>query len=194
MSADQKNSDSPASLLAEFDSVDALLAAAEAIRAKGYTRFEAFSPFAVKGLDKAMGARPTRLPWIVLMLGLSGMVGGLAMMWWTNATDLAVPSFLRGYPFITSGKPVFSLPANIPVVFEITVLLSAFGAFFGMLAMNGLPRLHNPLFEIERFRRVTADRFFVVIDSADAAFEPGPTADLLQSLGALSVEQVWERA
>jgi hypothetical protein len=179
-------------LLAEFDSADDLLTAAKAVRKDGYTRWDTHSPFPVHGMDKVMQVRPTRLPWIVLIMGLTGTLGGLLLVWWTNATSFDVPYALRGYAFLISGKPIFSLPANIPVIFETTVLLAGFGAVFGMLGLNGLPRLYNPLFMSDRFRRATADRFFIAIEAKDPQFDRGRTARLLQSSGATAVEELEE--
>ena len=133
-------------LLAEFESVEKLLAAAEAIRKAGYTRFDAHSPIPVHGLDEAMGIRPTRLPLVVLLGGAAGCAGGLLLQWWTNAVD---------YPYMISGKPLFSLPANIPVAFETTILFAALTALVAMLALNGLPRLYHPLFTNRAFKRAT---------------------------------------
>ena len=103
-------------LVAEFDNVDDLLEACEQIRDQGYTRWDSHTPFPVHGVDQAMGIRSTVLPWIVLVAGVIGLLTGLLMQWWTNAID---------YPLVISGKPFFSLPANIPVIFELTVLFSA---------------------------------------------------------------------
>ena len=113
-------------VLAEFEAADELVAAAEAVRDAGFTRWDTYSPFPVHGIDRAMGLRDTGLPWLVLGGGAAGALGGLLMQWWMNAQD---------YQFMISGKPLFSLPANIPVIFELTILLSAFAAFFGMLTL-----------------------------------------------------------
>jgi len=177
-------------LLAEFDNVDDLLAAAAAVRRKGYTRWDVHTPFPVHGMDDVMRIPRTKLPWIVFFMGLTGTLGGLFLVWWTNATSFPVPYALRGYEFIISGKPLFSLPANIPVIFETTVLLAAFGAVFGMLALNRLPMLYNPLFKSERFRRVTSDRFFISVQARDPKFDRVRTAGLLLELKARAVEEV----
>jgi len=158
-----------------------VMAAARKVRDAGYERWDVHSPFPIHGIDNAMGIRPTILPYLVLGGGLAGLAGGLGLAWYTNAYD---------YPFFISGKPVFSLPANIPVIFETTVLLAAFGAVFGMLLLNRLPKLHNPLFRSERFVRVTDDRFFVVISTADPNFDATETRRLLEQAGALSIEEV----
>ena len=168
--------------LVEFDSVDALLEGAERVRDAGYTRWDAHSPFPVHGLDGAMGIRSTRLPLLVFAAGLGGTAAGILLQWWTNAVD---------YPFLISGKPLFSLPANIPVAFETTILFAAIAALLGMLAFNGLPQLYHPLFTSRAFRRVTDDRFFISVEACDPIFDRLATRELLGALpGALQVEEV----
>lgn len=168
-------------LLAEFEDVDQIMRAARAVRREGYRSWDVHSPFPIHGLDHAMGTRPTILPWLVLMGGLMGLVGGLFLQYYTMAVD---------YKFMISGKPFFSLPAFIPVTFETTILGAALTAVFGMLALNRLPMLYNPLFKSARFRRVTSDRFFVVIDASDPKFDEQRTSGLLASLGATAIERV----
>jgi hypothetical protein len=178
-------------LLAEFEEED-LVAAAGGLRAAGLTRWEACSPFPVHGLDEAAGSRPTRLPWLTLIGGLTGMALGLALCWWTNATSFPLASPLRGNPMLASGKPIFSLPANIPVIFETTILFGALATVFGMLWRNRLPRLYHPVFRHGRFRRATRDGFFLVIEAADPVFHRNRIAALLQDLGAIAVEDIPE--
>jgi hypothetical protein len=89
-----------------------------------------------------------------------------------------------------SGKPFWSFPANVPIMFELTVLFASYTAVFGMLGLNGLPRLYNPLFKNDRFRRATSDRFFVVIDATDPKFNEEQTTRLLLDAGAKAVERV----
>jgi hypothetical protein len=168
-------------LLAEYPSVDQVLKAARAVRRAGFSRWDVHSPFPIHGIDYAMGIRPTVLPWIVLVGGITGLVSAILLQWYCNAYD---------YKFLISGKPIWSFPANVPIMFELTVLFSAFTAVFGMLGLNGLPRLYNPLFKSERFRRVTTDRFFIVIDSSDPKFNEQETTRLLTDAGALGVERV----
>jgi hypothetical protein len=168
-------------LLAEFNDVPHIMQAAKKVRAGGYKIWDVHSPFPIHGIDAAIGIRPTILPWLILGGGLFGLFGGLTLQWYTNAFD---------YPFLISGKPFFSLPANIPIIFECTVLCSALTAVFGMLGLNRLPLLYNPLFKSERFRRVTNDKFFIVIDGSDAKFDTTLTAEFLQSIGATAVETI----
>ena len=168
-------------LLAEFDTPRAVYHACEAVRNAGYTRWDAHTPFPVHGLDGAMGLKPTRLPWIVLVMGLTGASSGLLLQWWTSAID---------YPLVISGKPFFSWQAFVPVIFELMVLFSALGCVFGMLALNRLPRPHHPLFSAERFARATDDRFFISIESDDPKFDAQASAQLLRDAGATAVETV----
>jgi hypothetical protein len=168
-------------VLAEFTTVDGLLGAARAVRKAGYTVWDTHTPFPVHGIDRAQGIRPTILPWIVLCAGTFGCFFALWLEWYTNAHD---------YPFPISGKPFWSLPANVPIIFELTVLCSAFTAGLGMLALNRLPMLYNPLFKSDRFRRATNDRFFVVIDATDPKFDSAGTPEFLKSLGAEAVESI----
>src|ERR1700688_3764246 len=122
----------------ELKEVDEHANADPAPRAAGYKVWAVPSPFPIHGIDAVIGIRPTILPWLVLGGGLTGLLSGLGLQWFTNAFD---------YPFLISGKPIFSLPANIPVIFELTVLFSALTAVFGMLGLNRLPMLYNPLFK-----------------------------------------------
>ncbi len=168
---------------AEFDSVDTLLAACRRVRDAGYTQTDAYTPFPVHGIDKALGIKPTHLPWISLACGLTGVTIGLVMQCWMNGID---------YKYIISGKPFISLPAFMPVSFELTILLASFGAFFGMLALNGLPRFNNPLFSKPRFDRATDDKFFLYIDAKDSRYDASGVAQFLTDLGGQHVDQVVE--
>jgi len=167
-------------LVAEFVSDEELIGAARCLRDAGYTRWDVFSPYPIHGIDQAMGIRPTRLPWFVLVAGLTGGVLAILMQWWTNAVD---------YQFLISGKPLFSLPANIPVTFEVIILFSAFTTFLGMLVLNRLAEFHHPLFSSERFARVTSDRFAIVVEASDPIFNDTSTRELLDDAGSLEVEE-----
>ena len=168
-------------VLAEFDSVDVLLPAVEKVRKAGFTAFDVHTPIPLHGLDEAMGIRPSRIPLVVLGGGLAGATAGLALQWWTNAVD---------YPFKISGKPLFGLPAAIPVAFELTVLLAALGAVVALVVANGWPQFYHPLLKVERFRRASQDRYFVSVEADDPRFERAAVVALLTSLGATAVEEV----
>ena len=166
-------------VLAEFESPGALTRAATMVRDQGFARWDCHSPFPIHGLDLAMGLRRTLVPWIVFVGGTLGCAAGLLLQWWTNAHD---------YRLIVSDKPMWSLPANIPVAFELTVLFAALSAFAALFLFNRLPRFFHPVFRSERFRRVTSDGFFITIESSDPRFDVERTEALLRSAGARHVE------
>lgn len=172
-----------AGILGEFETVDEIMAVCSKVRDAGYIRWDSYTPFPVHGIDRAMGIKRTLLPKIVFGAGLTGLMVGLGMQYWMNAVD---------YPYIISGKPLFSLPAQIPIIFELVILFSALTTFGGMLALNGLPQLHHPLDSSDAFRRVTTDRFFVYIEAADPNFDPETIERLYQSAGSARIEAIYE--
>lgn len=171
----------PLLYLAEYETAADVMHAAEKVRDAGYGRWDVHTPFAVHGMNKAMGMGDSHVGWIVLAMGLTGFSIAFLLMWWTNGLD---------YPIIVGGKPGFALPSMVPVMFELTVLLSAFGAVFGMLGLNQLPRHHHPVFFSERFLRVTDDRFFISIEASDAQFDLDETKLLLESTNPSHLELI----
>ncbi|MFT5199675.1 MAG: hypothetical protein ACI87O_002346, partial [Planctomycetota bacterium] len=178
-SSDQDQHVPPVAVMGIFNDVDTLVKASRRMRDAGYTKWEAHSSFPIHGLDKAAGIKPSILPWIVLCCGLIGTTCAFSMQYFMNAYD---------YKYIISGKPFNSLPASIPVMFEMTILFSAFGAFFGMLILNKFPRWSNPLFRVPEFQRITSDRFAIVVDAKDPLYE-GKGA-FLNEIGAAQVVEV----
>ncbi|MEM7157784.1 MAG: DUF3341 domain-containing protein [Myxococcota bacterium] len=168
-------------LLAEYETPADLYKACEKVRDAGYGAWDAHTPFPVHGLEKAMGLRPSIVPWIVFVMGFSGASLGFLLQWWTSVVD---------YPLIISGKPYNSYPAFVPVVFELGILLGSFGAVFGMFGLNRLPTLYHSLFNSSRFSRVTDDRFYISIEARDPKYDPEKTRELLDSTQALHIEEV----
>jgi hypothetical protein len=168
-------------LMAEFDTPEALLEAAQRAYDAGYRRMDAYSPFPVDGLAEAVGFRHTRLPLIVLIGGILGGIGGFWLQYWISVID---------YPLNVGGKPYNSWPAFIPVTFETTVLAAALTAVLAMLALNGLPMPYHPVFNVERFALASRDRFFLCIESADRKFEREATGRFLEGLAPRSLSEV----
>ena len=166
-------------VLAEFDSAKDIFHACEKVRDQGFQKWDAHTPFPVHGLDKAMGLGPSRLPWIVLAMALIGGSGGFALQAWIN---------VEAYPMVISGKPFLSWQAFVPVTFELTVLLGAFGAIFGMWFLNRLPQWYHSTFKSARFLKFSDDKFFITIESIDPQFDPSKTQSFLKELGAKHVE------
>ena len=182
-------------LCAEYADVTAVTEAAAVIRDAGFKHWDVYSPFPIHGIDAAMGIRPTILPWLVLAGGLTGCFTGISMTAWINAFQAKMPFPLdwvnfQGYQFFISGKPLWSLTANIPVIFECTVLFSVLTTVFGMLLLNKLPMLYHPLFKLENFRRATSDRFFIAVDAGDAVYDADKTLELLKSTNPVAIETV----
>lgn len=182
----RRNNQAPAVILAEFTSAHDVLHAAEQVRDAGYVRWDTHTPFPVHGMDRAMGLKDSRLGWIVIVFALTGLSGAFVMMHWMNGID---------YPTIVGDKPAGApgtLPSMVPIMFELTILLSAFGAVLGMLGLNRLPRHHHPVFASDRFRLASDDRFFISIEADDPKFDVDRTRALLQEAHAHTVEVIEE--
>jgi hypothetical protein len=171
-------------ILAEFKNPKALVDASKKVVEAGYDKFDTYTPYPIHGIDKAMELPKSKLGYIVFGHALLGFSGAIAMMYWMSVID---------YPLNISGKPFFNAPAWVPITFELTVLLSAFGAVFGMFFLNGLPRLNNPLFEVERFKKATDDGFFVCIEAKDSKFQEDLVRQLFEEAGATHIEEVYEQ-
>ena len=168
-------------VIAEFHDPQTLLDAAHAVRKEGYTDVDAFSPFPIHGLAEAVGFHKSRLSAIVLTMGILGGIGGFMMCWYANVIS---------YPLNIGGKPYNSWPAWIPITFECAILLAAFGAVFGMLALNGLPMPYHPVFNVRRFDSASRDKFFLVIQARDPKFRQEEARRFLESLKPREVTDV----
>ncbi|HEV3143389.1 MAG TPA: DUF3341 domain-containing protein [Gemmataceae bacterium] len=160
-------------LLAEFDSPAALVGGIRAVRAEGYRRIEAYTPFPVESVAEELGYHRTAMPLVVLIGGIIGCVGGYFLQYWVATI---------AYPLNVGGRPFHSAPAFIPVTFELTILIAALFAVFGMLGLNGLPRPHHPLFNVPNFALATRDRFFLLIEARDPHFDRVRTRELVTRL------------
>lgn len=170
-------------IIAEFETPAATMRAAEKIRDAGFRKWDVFTPFPVHGMDKAMGLKNSKVGWFSFLGGVTGYTSGMLMIWWMNAVD---------YPILVGGKPMFSPYGAFPPSYELTILLGSFGALFGMLFLNRLPRLHHPLLKNRRFALATHDRFFIVVETGDPKYSETETRKLLQSLGSRHIELVEE--
>ncbi|MBZ5553402.1 MAG: DUF3341 domain-containing protein [Acidobacteriia bacterium] len=167
--------------MAEFETAEALIAAAHATREEGYRRMDAYSPLPVEGLAEAIGFHDRRLPVIVLIGGVVGCLSGYYLQYWCSAIS---------YPLNIGGRPLNSWPSFIPITFEMTVLVAALSAVLGMLALNGLPMPYHPVFNSPRFALATRDRFFLCIEARDPKFDTEKTKNFLAGLHAREVTEV----
>jgi Protein of unknown function (DUF3341) len=168
-------------VVAEFKDPTALVAAARKAREAGYTRFEAYAPFPIEELSDAVGHPQTRLPIVVFLGGLFGGLAGYLLQYYTAVIE---------YPLNIGGRPPHSWPAFIPVTFECTILGAALAAVLGMLARNGLPMPHHPLFYVPSFARASRDLFFLCIQARDPLFDVARVTDFLHTLEPADVQEV----
>jgi hypothetical protein len=166
-------------MMAEFDDHQLLIKAAGAAHAAGYRKMDAYTPYPIHGLSEALGQAPTKISTLVLCGGILGCFGGFGLMCWIT---------LVAYPMNVAGKPMYSWPAYIPITFETTVLCAALTAVFGMLALNGLPQPYHPVFNVERFKRASQDRFFLCIESVDPKYDAAATREFLSKHSAEVME------
>lgn len=170
-------------IMAEFDTPTQLVAAATRVREAGYTKTDAFSPFPLHEIDEALGIKKSILPYLIFLGGCAGLLGGLGLVTFVHVID---------YPIIVGGRPHFSLPAFIPVMFELTILLAAATAVFGMLFLNGLPAPYHPVFNVARFALASREKFFLIVEAKDAKYDYAETRNLMESLNAQEVFDVPE--
>jgi hypothetical protein len=168
-------------MMAEFETPAELLAATRRAYTEGYRRMDAYSPFPVHGLDKALGLGKDRVALVCLVGGILGGLGAYGLQWWINSV---------AYPLNVGGRPFHSWPSFIIVTFEMTVLFAGIAAFVGMLAMNGLPMPNHPVFNVDRFAGASRDRFFLCIEADDPRFDPASTRAFLETLNPHAVEEV----
>lgn len=184
--------------LAEFETVKELYHAAEQVRDAGYARWDCHSPFPIHGLDDAMGVKRSKLPWFVFFGGLTGISVAFTMEtltqtnFWRDIGLGFLQTVAETYPTVVQAKPtdIWTLPAYFPVMFELTILFSAFTVLFGLLAFIGLPRLNHPLFTSKRFAKFSDDGFFVSIEARDPKFSQEATKSFLEKIGGKNIELV----
>jgi Alternative complex III, ActD subunit len=171
----------PYGLMAEFESPEELVKAAEKTYESGYRKIDAYSPFPIEGLAEAIGFHKSRVPLVCLIGGLVGCSGGFFLQWWPNVI---------GYPLNIGGKPFNSWPSFIPITFELTILIAGLSTVAGMIAMNGLPEPYHPVFNCPQFNLASQNRFFLCIMAEDARFDIEKTREFLQGMNSQGVYEV----
>lgn len=164
-------------LVSAFSNPGDTMEAVAGLRQAGFTVADVYAPYPVHGLERAAGLTPSRLGWVAAAGGFVGAGSILYFQHWTSAVDWALN---------VGGKPFSSIPAFIPVTFEVGVLLAALGAVATLLVRSRLypgkkARLIDP--------RVTDDHFVVVLEARDAGFDGEEAARLCRRHHAVSVEE-----
>jgi len=176
-----KHDDTLYGVMAEFTTPQALLDATARCRDASFRNLEAFTPFSIDGLPEALGLADNRVPLLTLIGGLLGGIGGYFMQWYSAVVD---------YPINAGGRPLHAWPAFIPATFELAVLGAVLAAFFGFLALNGLPRLRHPVFDAPDFDLASRSRFFLCVRASDAAFDADAAERFLRELAPVRVMRV----
>jgi hypothetical protein len=166
-----------------FDAPAETLAAVKRLRVEGFEVHDVYSPFALHGVDEALGLRPSRLGIATLIGGLVGGGAAFAFQIWTHAID---------WPLFIGGKTPLALPAQVPVSFELTVLFAAFATVGTLVVRRRLfPRLApEPVAQPDP--RVTDDRFVVLVVERDASFSPARFRSVAASLHPSDVREAWQ--
>jgi len=172
-------------VVAEFNDGESLLKAANRVREAGYTATDAYSPVPVHGIVEALGMRKSRMAGLIFCGGLTGALTGLLFQSWVS---------IGAYPHVVSGRPLFSWPSFVPVIFEATVLFSAFAAVFGMFIRNRLPEPYHPVFNTPEFQRASTDGFFISVEAHDPKYDSAAIKALLNGAGAVRVNEVIKHA
>jgi hypothetical protein len=167
-----------AGLVAEFETPDAVAHAIGELRRRGYREIDAFTPYPVKAIDRALGGGRSPINWLVLPVWLTAATGAYLVQWYCNAYS---------YPLDVGGRPPNSLPAFVPITFEMGVLAAALAALVLFFALAGLPALYHPVFTADGFERASHDRFFLGIDASDPTFDERDLVSELTRLGAAKV-------
>lgn len=160
-----------------YFSPETILEASRKVRDRGFERFDTFTPFPVHGMDEAMGIKRSWLPYVSFAAGAVGCIGGVGLTVWTHAFS---------WPMNIAGKPLFSLPAYVPVVFEMTVLFAGVvTAVFMFTMLLGLPNFRKPVFHPD----ITCDRFAMAIE-VDSLEEVESVKDFLKQIQAQEIHYV----
>ena len=168
-------------IMAEFDSPEKLIRAAETAREAGFDRLGAYTPYPIEAVWEAIGEHKSKLPMIVLAGGLIGALAGFGLQYWSAVIE---------YPMNIGGRPLNSWVAFIVPTFETTILFAAFAAVLGMFALNGLPRPYHPAFNVERFTAASRDRYFLMVTTKCKTFDPDAVKELLAGLEPTEVNEV----
>ncbi|NQY99977.1 MAG: DUF3341 domain-containing protein [Bdellovibrionales bacterium] len=154
----------------------AIIGAAAQTKALGIKKFDTISPFPLHGIDEAMGIPRSFIPWVTFIMGLAGCAFGTWFTWWTSAVN---------WPIIIAGKPHWSLPAFVPIIFECTILFAALSSVGAMFALNGLPKIDPPTIDPD----LTCHKFAIFVPEDDPNYDADKLESLFKEHGAIEVKK-----
>ncbi|OGC91657.1 MAG: hypothetical protein A2W25_13230 [candidate division Zixibacteria bacterium RBG_16_53_22] len=164
-------------LIGIFEREEDILSATNASRLHGFVISDVYAPYAVHGLDKAIGLSPSRLPWVCFLLGLLGAALKVWFEFWTTGID---------WPVNVGGKPWNSLPAFVPVTFEVMVFFAGVSTVIAFLFVSRLwPGARAPLAD----RGVTDNRFVLILEDTGPAFDQDRAREIFKKSNAVDIEE-----
>lgn len=162
-----------------FEQEHQVVAAAKKAREMGFLKFEALSPYPIHGMEEACGIKRSWIPYVTFVTGVVGCTFGLWLTWWTSAVN---------WPINVGGKPPFSLPAFIPIMFELTILLAALSSVGALFYATGMPRVDPPVIDPD----LTSHKFAVFVPQNDLGYDEAKLEKVFRDLGATDVKKVSE--
>lgn len=159
-----------------FLTEDQALKAAKKTKEMGFTKFDAITPYPVHGMEEACGIKRSWIPYVAFGMGLFGMTCGLLLTWWTSAVN---------WPINIGGKPAFSLPAFIPVIFELTILFAALSSVAALFKACGIPKVNPPIID----KDLTCHKFAIFIPQDDVGYNESKIQDMFKGLGAAEIKK-----
>ncbi|MBN1634192.1 MAG: DUF3341 domain-containing protein [Ignavibacteria bacterium] len=167
-----------------FETPDSIFHAAEKVGKSKYSKYDIHTPYPIHGMDDAMRLKPTKLGFVTFIFGLLGVIIALLMIGYMSGID---------YRNIIGGKPFFALPPSMPVAFELTVLFAALlTIIFTLFVFNKLPKIFHPLMDTEYMKRVSTDRYGIVIEAEDKNFDKDKVTEFLKSLGSSEISLIYK--
>lgn len=156
-----------------------VLNAAQKVREAGFTKFDAISPYPIHGMEEACGIKRSTIPYVAFAAGCVGLLAGLGLVYYTSVVD---------WPLNIGGKPMFSLPAFVPILFELTVLFAALSSVATLFVFCGMPKVDPPVID----KDLTCHKFAIFIPENDVGYNSDRVEKLLKDLGADEIKKVAE--
>ncbi|MBK9322734.1 MAG: DUF3341 domain-containing protein [Bdellovibrionaceae bacterium] len=156
-----------------------VITAAAKTRESGFSKFDAITPYPVHGMEEACGIKRSWIPYVTFVAGLTGLLFGLWLTWWTSAVN---------WPINVGGKPMFSWPAFIPVIFELTVLFAALCSVAALFYVTKMPKMDPPVIDPD----LTSHKFAIFVPQNDVGYDEVKIERLFKEWGAVEVKKVAE--
>lgn len=153
--------------------------AARKFRAAGFEKFDAISPYPIHHMEEAMGLKRSGIPYIAFGAGTIGCLFALWLTWWTSEVN---------WPINVGGKPFFSLPAFIPIMFELTILFAALSSVSALLYYCKLPQINPPVIDPD----LTSHKFAIFVPQNDNGYDESKISQMMSDWGAVEVKKMAE--